>query len=106
MGDSPATRAQWRFPGALSAAVLLCVLFAVLLGSPLKHSVREAVSYTGFALGGALIMVSGALVARRCRGGRRRAWWLLTSAAAVAVVGNVWVAAQGSDRSDAPGFVA
>src|SRR3954452_10982642 len=91
MGDSPATRAQWRFTGALSAAVLLCALFAVVLGSSLlPRSQRETLSFLGFALGGVAIMVSGSWVARRCHGGRRHAWILLTLAAAVALVGNLW----------------
>src|SRR5215217_62708 len=91
MGDSPAaTRAQWRFTGALSAAVLLCALFAALLGSPLPRSGRETISFVGFALGGVAIMLSGRLVARRCHGGRRNAWILLTMAAGVALLGNLW----------------
>src|SRR5215212_1359441 len=102
MGDSPATRAQWRFTGALSAAVLLCALFAALLGSPLPRSARGTIAFVGFALGGVAIMLSGRLVARRCRGGRRHAWILLTLAAAVALVGNLWGLAVRVDLVESP----
>src|SRR3954470_19440969 len=96
---------QRQFTVALTAAVILCGLFAVLLGSSLPSDLRQSVSALGLIIGGLAILVSGLRAARRTTGARRRTWLLLASAAAIALLGNLWATAVGADPVKSPSGV-
>src|SRR3954469_16453887 len=93
---------QRQFTVALTAAVILCGLFAVVLGSSLPAELRKSVSAFGLILGGLAIVVSGVRAARRTTGARRRTWLLLASAAGIALLGNLWATAVGADPVKSP----
>ena len=96
---------QRQFTVALTAAVILCGLFAVVLGSSLPSQFRQSVSAFGLILGGLAIVVSGLRAATRNTGARRRTWLLLASAAGIALLGNLWATAVGADPVKSPSSV-
>src|SRR3954470_495854 len=96
---------QRQFTVALTAAVILCGLFAVVLASSLPSDFRQSVSAFGLIVGGLAILVSGLRAARRTTGSRRRTWLLLASAAGIAPLGNLWATAVGADPVKSPSGV-
>ncbi len=82
------------------------MVFTVLLLPVFPQAFRESVTGVGLLLAG----VVGTLSAfRRARispdPASRRPWWLLTVAGTVAIAGNLWVAATGSDPTTSPSIV-
>ena len=100
MALSAPARAQRRFRrAAVGLAVVFCV-FTVLLLPVVPLSVRESVTAVGLLFAGLVGVASGFRRARITTGAASRPWWLLTIAALVAILGNLWVAATGSDPTD------
>ncbi|HEU5039036.1 MAG TPA: ATP-binding protein [Nocardioides sp.] len=87
----------------LPVALLACIAFAVLLQPervPLE--LRQSGSAAGLVLSGAFLAVSSWLRARQTVGRRRRSWLLITAGALIAIAGNVWATAIGSDPVESP----
>lgn len=96
-------RQRRRFAVALVASVAGCAAFAVLLTPAwTSKDVRLSASALGLVLSGAFLAVSCVVRARMTAGRRRRSWLLIMSGALIAIVGNVWAAATGSDPVTSP----
>ncbi|QIG43666.1 response regulator [Nocardioides anomalus] len=99
------THAQRRFRRTAVVVAAVAAVFVVLLTPLLPQSAREQVSGAGLLVAG---FVGTVLVYRRSRIGppaARRPWQVLVTAGVVAIVGNIWVAATGSDPSTDPSLV-
>ncbi|GAB6984250.1 sensor histidine kinase [Nocardioides pyridinolyticus] len=83
-------------------SVVTCAGFAVLLAPGTAPEVRLSASALGLVLSGAFTAVSCWLRARRTIGRRRRSWLLIMSGALIAIAGNVWATAVGSDPVTSP----
>jgi len=96
-------RQRRRFRVVLPATVAGCALFAVLLEPALfPLAVRQAASGLGLIVSGVFLAVSCWSRARRTVGRRRRSWLLIMAGAIVAITGNVWATAIGSDPVTSP----
>jgi hypothetical protein len=94
---------QRRFRIVLSATIVAGALFGVLLQPALVPSgVRQATSALGLILSGVFLAVSCWQRARLTVGRRRRSWRLIMLGAVLAVTGNVWATAIGSDPVTSP----
>ena len=98
----PWDRQRRRFRVVLAASVVGCAIFAVLLAPGTAEDVRLAASALGLVLSGAFLAGSCWVRARRTVGRRRRSWLLIMSGALIAIAGNVWAAAIGSDPVASP----
>jgi PAS domain S-box-containing protein len=103
--SAPAAREQRRFRWAAAGLVGATVVFTVLLLPIWPQAFRESVTGIGLLLAGLIGLVSGVRRARLSTGAASRPWWILTTAAAVAITGNLWVAATGSDPTTSPSTV-
>lgn len=98
----PWDRQRRRFRAVLAASLLGCLVFAALLAPGRPEDVRLAASALGLVLSGAFLATSCWVRARRTVGRRRRSWLLIMSGALIAIVGNVWATAIGSDPITSP----
>lgn len=107
-GRSGAPTGSWerqrrRFVVVLVASVVGCAVFAALLTPAwTAEDVRLTASSLGLVLSGAFLAVSCGVRARMTTGRRRRSWLLIMSGALIAITGNVWAAAVGSDPITSP----
>ena len=105
MGSPAPATEQNRFWAAAAVAVALTAIFALLLQPSFSLPVRQTASSLGLLLAGVLATVSTGRRSLRSQGLRRRAWVILTVAGVVAILGNMWVAATGSDPVSDPSIV-
>ncbi len=98
----PWVRQRRRFLVVLVLAVLGCAGFAVLLAPGSPTDVRLLASSVGLVLSGSFLALSCTVRARQTSGRRRRSWLLITAGALVAMAGNVWAGAVGSDPVSSP----
>ncbi|WP_137294030.1 ATP-binding response regulator [Nocardioides dongxiaopingii] len=88
------------------ATVVVCAVFVALLQPSLfPADVRQSASGLALVLSGLFLAVSCGRGARMNEGRRRRSWQLIQVGAVVAVTGNVWSAAAGSDPVTSPSTV-
>ncbi|HYF74664.1 MAG TPA: histidine kinase dimerization/phospho-acceptor domain-containing protein, partial [Nocardioides sp.] len=83
-------------------AAALAVFAALLAPSLVAQDVRQLASGLGLVLSGLFLAVSCGVRARRTVGRRRRSWLLIMTGAVVAIAGNVWATAIGSDPVTSP----
>jgi PAS domain S-box-containing protein len=96
-------RQRRRFLVVLPVTAVVLGVFALLLQPALLAlSVRQAASGLGLILSGGFLGLSCWHRSRLTDGRRRRSWRLITAGAAIAVVGNVWATAVGSDPVTSP----
>ncbi len=103
--SATATHPQRRFQRTAFGIAALATLFVILLIPIFPLSLREQVSGVGLLVGG---LVAGVATLRRARlttGAASRPWRLLAAAAVVAIAGNLWVTATGSDPTTDPSLV-
>ncbi len=81
---------------------VLAVLAALLEPALVARDVRQLASGLGLIASGTFLAVSCWLRARRTVGRRRRSWLLIMTGALVAIAGNVWATAVGSDPVTSP----
>jgi PAS domain S-box-containing protein len=103
--SAPATREQRRFRRAAVGLVGVAVVFTVLLLPVLPLAFRESVTGLGLLVAGLVGTLSAFRRARLTSGAASRPWWLLAAAGAIAILGNLWVAATGSDPTTSPSTV-
>ena len=104
---APSLRQQRRlFLVVLPVTLLACTAFALLLQPGMvPRPTRQAASAIGLISSGAFVAVSCWRRSRLTIGRRSRSWRLLVVAAVVAVAGNVWAAAVGSNPISSPSTV-
>jgi PAS domain S-box-containing protein len=103
--SASAAHERRRFRLACANVILASLAVTVLLLPVFPLSMRESVTGAGLLLAGALAAVAGVRRAWISSGADRRPWLILTAAAAVAIVGNLWVSASGSDPTTSPSIV-
>ncbi|WP_134766538.1 hybrid sensor histidine kinase/response regulator [Nocardioides sp. 1609] len=102
----PDDRQARTFSIVVVATVVVCAGFVVLLQPALfPDTVRQTASGAALVLSGIFLALSCARGARMNDGRRRRSWQLIQVGAVVAVLGNVWSAATGSDPVASPSTV-
>lgn len=102
MHDSLA-RQRRQFGVVLPCTIAALAVFAALLEPAwVDEDVRLLASGLGLITSGVFLAVSCWVRARRTVGRRRRSWLLIMAGAVVAITGNVWATAIGSDPVTSP----
>ncbi len=95
-----------RFRVVWPLIVVACVGVAVLLQPGLLDAeLRRSASGAALAVGGVFVAVSAGLRSRTTVGRRRCSWRLITLGVLIALIGNVWASAIGSDPVTSPSVV-